>query len=103
MPAEGRDVAMIVEIQVLPAPAGTAEDPHANVEAAIAVIAQSGLRYEVGPLGTSVEGQPQEIWPLLRAVHEATFPAGSQRTVTVIKVAEGGQLSMDDLTSRFRP
>ena len=47
---------MIAEIQVAPSPAGTAEDPHAHVEAAIAVIQASGLRYEVGALGTTLEG-----------------------------------------------
>ena len=47
---------MIAEIQVAPSPAGTAENPHAHVEAAIAVIQASGLRYEVGALGTTLEG-----------------------------------------------
>jgi len=101
MPAEGA-IAMIVEIQVLPTPAGTAEDPHAHVEAAIAVIAQCGLSYEVGPLGTSVEGPPEQIWPLLRAVHEATLASGSASTISVIKVAEGIERSMGDLTAKFR-
>ncbi len=94
---------MIVEIQVLPSPAGTAEDPHAHVEAAIAVIQQSGLSYEVGPLGTSIEGSPDEIWPLLRAAHEATLAAGGRSTISVIKIAEGVQRSMSDLTRKFRP
>ncbi len=94
---------MIVEIQVLPTPAGTDADPHANVEAAIAVIAGSGLTYEVGPLGTSVEGTPEELWPLLRAVHEAALTAGTSSTLSVIKVAEGVQRSMADLTRKIRP
>ena len=94
---------MIVEIQVLPSPAGTADDPHAFVEAAIAVIQGSGLSHEVGPLGTSIEGSPEEIWPLLRAVHEATFAAGAQSTISVIKLAEGVPRSMEDLTRKFRP
>ncbi len=94
---------MIVEIQVLPTPAGTADDPHAHVEAAIAVIAGSGLTYEVGPLGTSLEGPPEQVWPLLRAVHEATLAAGASITISVIKVAEGIERSMADLTVKFRP
>ncbi|MGB9378581.1 MAG: thiamine-binding protein [Mycobacteriales bacterium] len=94
---------MIVEIQVLPSPAGTADNAHAHVEAAIAVIQQSGLTNEVGPLGTSVEGAPDDIWPLLRAVHQATLAAGAENTISVIKVAEGVQRSMDDLTRKFRP
>jgi uncharacterized protein YqgV (UPF0045/DUF77 family) len=94
---------MIVEIQVLPTPAGTPDDPHAHVEAAIAVIAASGLHYEVGPLGTSIEGPPDEVWPLLRAIHEAAHSASGQSSIAVIKVAEGIERSMDDLTAKFRP
>ena len=53
---------VIAEIQVAPAPPGTADDPHAHVEAAIAVIAGSGLRYEVGALGTTLEGDADAVW-----------------------------------------
>ena len=35
---------VIAEIQVAPSPPGTPDDPHAHVEAAIAVIKASGLR-----------------------------------------------------------
>lgn len=93
---------MIVEIQVLPSPAGTSDDPHANVEAAIDVIQRSGLSYEVGPLGTSVEGEPDDVWPLLRAVHEAALGAGATSTISVIKIAEGLPRSIADLTRKFR-
>lgn len=47
---------MISEIQVLPSPAGTADDRYAHVHAAIEVIQASGLHYEVGVFGTTVEG-----------------------------------------------
>ena len=93
---------MIVEIQVLPSPAGTPDDPHANVEAAIHVVQRSGLTYEVGPLGTSIEGEPDDMWPLLRAVHEAALTAGAGSTISVVKIAEGVPRSMADLTRKFR-
>lgn len=93
---------MIVEIQCLPSPAGTPDDPHAYVEAAIAVIQQAGVSYEVGPLGTSLEGEPDQVWPLLRRVHEACLAAGANTTISVIKVAEGLPKTMTDLTRKFR-
>ena len=98
---------MISEIQVLPSPAGTADDRYAHVHAAIEVIQASGLRHEVGPLGTSVEGPPDEVWALLRQVHEACLAAGASSAVTVIKVAEragsdDGSLTMDGLTGNYR-
>ncbi len=96
---------MIVEIQVLPRPAGTAERRYANVDAAIAVIQESGLVYEVGPLGTSIEGAPDQIWSLLRAVHEATLTAGADSVISVIKVSQAADDAgprMADLTGKFR-
>jgi uncharacterized protein YqgV (UPF0045/DUF77 family) len=96
---------MIVEIQVLPSPAGDATAPYAHVHAAIAVIEASGLAYEVGPLGTSLEGPPDAVWPLLRAVHEACLDAGADSAIAVIKVAENrteAAPTMRSLTDRYR-
>lgn len=96
---------MIVEIQVLPTPAGTDTDRYANVHAAIEVIQASGLAYEVGPLGTSIEGPPDAIWALLRAVHEATLDAGATGCISVIKLAEqrrADAITMTELTDRYR-
>ena len=97
---------VIAEIQVIPRPLGTAEDRYRHVDAAIAVIQASGLRYEVHALGTVIEGPPAKIWPLLQAVHEATLAAGAERTLSVIKVssaAQPGGPRVEDLVRRFRP
>lgn len=96
---------MMAEIQVLPRPAGTADDRYKYVDAAIAVIQASGLRYEVHALGTVVEGPPERIWPLLQAVHQATLEAGAERTLSIIKVsgsAAAGGPRVDDLVRKFR-
>ena len=96
---------VLAEIQVIPRPAGTATDRYRHVDAAIAVIQSSGLRYEVHGLGTVVEGPPERIWPLLQAVHQATLEAGAERTLSIIKVssgAEAGGPRVEDLTRKFR-
>jgi uncharacterized protein YqgV (UPF0045/DUF77 family) len=95
---------MLVEIQCLPTPAGTPDNPHGNVEAGIAVIQASGLRYEVGALGTTLEGEPDEVWPLLRRIHEACLAAGAEREITLVKVAQSPErpLTMEGLTRKFR-
>lgn len=97
---------MIVEIQVLPTPPGTADERYAHVNAAIAEIRASGLLFEVGPLGTSIEGPADELWPLLRRVHEATMRAGAASVVSVVKVAERATddeaLTMGSLTDKHR-
>lgn len=96
---------MIAEIQVVPRPAGTADDRYKHVDAAIAVIQASGLKYEVHGMGTVVEGPPAKVWPLLQAVHQATLEAGAERTLSIIKVsssAQAGGPSVDDLVRKFR-
>jgi uncharacterized protein YqgV (UPF0045/DUF77 family) len=96
---------MIAELQVLPRPSGTENDPHAHVESAIAVLAASGLHYEVSALGTTLEGPPDAVWAALRAAHEATLSAGADFTISVIKLAEGADdqgPTMDRLTAKFR-
>jgi uncharacterized protein YqgV (UPF0045/DUF77 family) len=94
---------MIVEIQCLPTPAGTDDRRYAHVEAAIAQIQRSGVRYEVGALGTTVEGDPDDIWPLLRSVHDACLDSGADSVITVIKIAEAHDpVSMDALVADYR-
>ena len=92
---------MIAEIQVAPYPPGTAENPHAHVEAAIAVIQASGLRHEVGALGTTLEGEDDAVWTTLRAAHEAMLAAGATGGISHIKIASVDR-SMDSLTGKFR-
>ena len=92
---------MIAELQVLPRPAGTDDDPHAHVEAAIAVIAASGLRYEVGALGTTLEGDADAVWATLRAAHEAMLAAGATSGISHLKVASVDR-TIDSLTRKFR-
>lgn len=96
---------MIAELQVLPRPSGTDDDPHAFVDAAIAAIDTAGLHHEVSALGTTLEGPPDAVWAALRAAHEATLAVGATFTISVIKLAEGvddGGPTMDRLTRKFR-
>ena len=97
---------MIVEIQVLPTPAGTPGSRWEHVEAALALVRESGLRHEVGPLGTSIEGEPDEVWALLRRLHESTLDSGAESVISVIKLAESRlaerAVTIDQLVTPWR-
>ncbi len=97
---------MIAEIQCVAQPMGTPDLRYAHIDAAIAVIAASGLHHEVGALGTTVEGEPDEVWALLRRVHEACLASGAEGVVSVVKLAQTGDrrepVSMDELTAHHR-
>lgn len=97
---------MIADIECIPQPLGTDASKYAHVEAAIAVARESGLRYEVNAMSTSIEGPPDEVWALLRRMHEATLAAGAQHVITIVKLGEdadaASQPTIDGLTGKFR-
>ena len=97
---------MIVEIQCLAFPPGTPDDRYRHIEAAIAVIQSSGQKYEVGALGTTIEGEPDMLWPLIRRVHEACLEAGAEGLVSVVKFEQTrrseGAPTISSLTGKFR-
>ena len=92
---------VIAEIQVAPSPPGTDDNPHAYVEAAIAVLQDSGLHCEVGALGTTLEGEADRVWDTLRAAHEAMLLAGANGGLSHVKIASV-QRTMGSLTAKFR-
>lgn len=97
---------MIVEIQCRANPPGPPEDRYRHIDAAIAIVERSGLTFEVGALGTTVEGEPDALWALLRGVHEACLQAGADSVVAVIKIAQSRdparQSTIAGLTGKFR-
>jgi len=89
-----------VDIQVLPL---TGEDVYPIVDRAIAIIQDSGLRYEVGPLGTTIEGELDACMEVVKAAHRACFVDGVQHVVTVVKIGEAvGGSSIDEKVSKYR-
>ena len=97
---------MIVDIEVVPRPLGTSANQYAHVEAAIALAQSSGLLYEVNALGTTVEGPPDDVWSLIRGMHESCLESGAELVVTVLKIAQhadaAAEPTMDGLTGKFR-
>ena len=95
---------MLAEIQVIPRPPGTGTNEYEYVEAAIDLIQESGLSYEVGALGTSIEGPSDEVWDLLRRVIEISVESGAESALAQIKVGyfPGEEKSIAGLTSKFR-
>lgn len=96
---------MIVEIQVLPRPAGSGDDPYRHVEAAIAVIEAAGVTHEVGALGTTFEAPPDRAWTLCRAAHDACIAAGAESCITMLKLSEAAGdrgPAIADLVGKFR-
>jgi len=84
----------ILEISVVPL--GT-ETPSLSRHLATlpGILAASGLRYEIHPMGTVVEGSVPQLLALAAKLHEAGFSAGAQRVST--------HMILDDRRDRSRP
>lgn len=58
-----------------------------HVATALRLIRESGLRYELGAMGTEVEGPRDQVLALLTRCHSTLATAdGVRRTSTVIKI-----------------
>jgi uncharacterized protein YqgV (UPF0045/DUF77 family) len=96
---------VIAEIHCAPNPPGNDESQYAHIKAAIALAQESGLKYEVGALGTTIEGAPDDVWTLLRRMHESTLESGAQSIITNIRFAQRAgddEPRMDALVAPYR-
>ena len=92
---------MVMGIQVIP----QADDFYGVVDRAIEAIASTGLRYEVCPMETVVEGDLDALLSAARAAHRACLGAGARSVITHIKLAErAGEADVDisDIMRKYR-
>ena len=76
------------------------EDPMAAVDQAIALIQSVGISYEVGPFGTSVEGEAEAVEEL---VHHLLKSAVSKEFLLNVQYHVGGnKLSNEEKVAKFR-
>ncbi len=88
-----------VSVQVLP----LVEDVYPVVDRAIEVIAASGVKYEVGPMETVMEGPLDKLLDVAKAAHRACFEAGAARVVTIIKIGDAATgTSIEEKVGKYR-
>lgn len=96
---------MLIHVHVSPTPMGDEDGKYTCVEGAIRVIEESGLEYQVGALGTTVQGPAEKMWPLMQELHNACFTAGAETVMTHIRLLQSKddviEASMSELASRI--
>jgi len=60
--------------------------PYQWVDEAIAVIADSGIKYEVGPFSTILEGTYQEVMKVIDAVNEHLVNKGCAEWISNLQI-----------------
>ncbi len=85
-----------IAVQVLP----LIEDAYPVVDQAIKIISESGVKYEVGPMETVMEGPLDQLLEVAKLAHLACFTAGAEKVVTIIKI--GDQVSGTTIEEKVR-
>jgi uncharacterized protein (TIGR00106 family) len=96
---EGAVSDITVSFEVIP----ICEDPYPVVDKAIEVVQRSGVKYEVGPHETTMEGELDQLLEIVKAGHRACFGAGARRVITFVKIVDAvGGTTIAEKVAKFR-
>jgi len=78
--------------------------PYEWVDEAIAIIQQSGIKYEVGPFATQLEGTYEEIMQVINNINEYLFSKGCYEWIcsAQIQIRSGSDITGDEKTQKFK-
>ena len=72
-----------LELQVVP---GGVDDAYAVVDKVIDLIRASGVNYEVGPMGTTMEGELPALLEIVQQAQQVCVDNGASRVLSVVKI-----------------
>ena len=75
----------ILELTLVPIGSGSTS-LSGYVAQASKIIKESGIKHELNPMGTVLEGDPDELFKIVRQMQEKVFDTGAKRVYTVIKM-----------------
>ena len=89
-------------LQVIPK--SEKRDLYSLVDAAIEVVRDSGLKYEVCPFETVMEGEYEKIMRVVRQAMEVCFKAGAEELLVNIKmqVRKGSDVTIEEKIGKYR-
>ncbi len=76
----------MLQITIMPSPPKERTGVSEYVAEALKVVKSSGLKYELTPTATVIEGDIDELFEVAKKVHEISFDKGARRVVTVIMI-----------------
>ncbi|MBI2283630.1 MAG: thiamine-binding protein [Bacteroidetes bacterium] len=79
--------------------------PYEWVDEAIAIIRQSGIKHEVGPFATVLEGTYAEVMAVIHQVNEHLVARGCAEWITSlqIQIRSNGDMTGAEKTDKFMP
>lgn len=78
--------------------------PYEWVDEVIGVIKRSGVKYEVGPFSTILEGTYSEVMDVLNAINEYLYSQECTEWITnvQIQIRSKGDITGEEKTGKFR-
>ena len=91
-----------VSIQIIPIVLD--KHPYEWVDEAIAIIQQSGIKYEVGAFATTLEGTYPDVMKVINEVNEYLLDKGCAEWITNIQlqIRNNGNITGDEKTLKFK-
>ena len=77
---------MWVSVDLCLVPIGVGVSLSAYIKACISVIEEYKLDYEIGPNGTAIDGEWDQVFECIRNCHEKVHRMGAPRIYTTLKV-----------------
>ncbi|MTI22855.1 MTH1187 family thiamine-binding protein [Fulvivirga sp. RKSG066] len=89
-------------VQIVPNTNST--DIYPIIDKAIEVIQQSGLKYEVTPMETVIEGKYDEVMSVIKKAQSASLQAGAKELIVAIKlhVRQSEDVSFEEKTEKYK-
>jgi uncharacterized protein (TIGR00106 family) len=78
--------------------------PYEWVDEAIAIIQQSGIKYEVGPFATALEGTYPDVMTLVENINEYLYSRACPEWISniQIQIRSGGDITAAEKTEKFK-
>lgn len=73
------------------------------VDAVIEMISRSGVKYMVGPMETTMEGELDQLLDIVKAAQQICVDSGASRVLSVVKIDyKPGGVTIDEKIQAYR-
>ena len=94
----------IINASIQIVPIVSDKHPYEWVDEAIAVIQQSGMKYDIGPFATIIEGRYEEVMKVIDSVNEYLYSKGCNEWISNVQVQirSNGDITGEEKTEKFK-
>lgn len=92
----------LVSIQIIPKLENSTLS-HSYVDAAISVIEEAGIKFQVNPLETTMEGELSELLQVVQKMNEKMVEMGAINVISQVKILyQPDGIELGTLTEKYR-